>query len=244
MQRQSLNSELEAAGDPKRALSSEWFFKTGPGQYGEGDVFLGLAVPVLRKIAYRHLDLKLPSLRKLLQSEIHEHRLAALEILVAQYERAEEADKKAVYEFYLLNTDRINNWDLVDASAPYIVGHYLLKRSRAILRKLAKSENLWERRIAIVATFGFMRVGETKDTFQIATMLLKDKHDLIRKAVGWALREAGKKSHADLLSFLQEHYTDLSRTTLRYAIERFPPQLRERMLAGNFSAFTSRRDPR
>ena len=238
---QSLISDLEAAGDPKRALSSAWFFKTGPGQYGEGDVFIGIAVPVLRKIAYRHLDLKLPSLRKLLQSKIHEHRLGALEILVAQYERAMEADKKAIYEFYLLNTDRINNWDLVDASAPHIVGDYLLKRSRAILRKLAKSESLWERRIAIVATFGFLRTGETKDTFQIATMLLKDKHDLIRKAVGWALREAGKKSQAELLSFLQEHYKDLSRTTLRYAIERFPPPLRERMLAGSF---TSLRYPR
>jgi 3-methyladenine DNA glycosylase AlkD len=238
---QSLISELEAAGDPKRALSSAWFFKTGPGQYGEGDVFIGIAVPLLRKIAYRHLDLKLASLRKLLQSEIHEYRLAALEILVAQYERAEEADRKAIYDFYLSNADRINNWDLVDASAPYIVGNYLLKCSRAILRKLAKSENLWERRIAIVATFGFIRAGETKDTFEIATMLLKDPHDLIRKAVGWALREAGKKSHEALLSFLQEHYKDLSRTTLRYAIERFPPPLRERMLAGNF---TSLRDPR
>ncbi len=184
---------------------------------------------------YRNLDL--PSLKRLLHSKIHEHRLAAVEILVAQYERGTEIDQQKIYDFYLLHAKRINNWDLVDASAPYIAGAHLRTRSRAILRELATSENLWERRIAIVATFGLIRIGETEDTFQIAEMLLSDEHDLIHKAVGWALREAGKKSPGNLLRFLEKHYAALPRTTLRYAIERFPPEQRKRMLLGQFTKF-------
>ena len=231
-----LKVELAAAGDPGRAATSAWFFKTGPGQYGEGDVFLGIKVPVMRKIALRHRHLTLASIKQLLKSKIHEHRLTALEILVAQYEEGDEAKRQQVYDFYLDNASRANNWDLVDASAPYIVGVHLRTRPRTILRELANSENLWERRISIVATFGLLRVRETKDTFQIAGMLLDDRHDLIHKAVGWALREAGKISPEALLRFLEKHYSRLPRTALRYAIERFPPQRRKLMLAGRFES--------
>jgi 3-methyladenine DNA glycosylase AlkD len=234
----SLLAELAAAANPVRAASSAWFFKTGKGQYGEGDQFLGVTVPAQRKIALRYRDLPEKALTKLLASKIHEHRLVALEILVAQFEAGTLAQKTTVYRFYLANTARINNWDLVDGSAPYIVGEYLLNRSRAVLRRLAKSSNMWERRIAIVATFAFIRGGQPEDTFAIAKMLLADEHSLIHKAVGWALREAGKKSPEQLREFLQANYEKLPRTSLRYAIERFPPRERERLLAGDFGSAT------
>ncbi len=229
-----LKKELAAAANLERAKVSAWFFKTGKGQYGEGDQFLGIAVPVQRKIALRHRDLAFADLKKLLASKVHEHRFVALEILVAQFEAAQPREQSGIYRFYLAHTKFVNNWDLVDTSAPYIVGRYLLKRPRAILRKLAKSSMLWERRIAIVATFAFMRAGETEDTFAIAQMLLGDGHELIHKAVGWALREAGKKKPDQLLSFLEEHYERMPRTALRYAIERFDPAERRRYLAGDF----------
>ncbi|HEY1950014.1 MAG TPA: DNA alkylation repair protein [Bryobacteraceae bacterium] len=237
MQRRfQLEQELAAAESPARAAHSAGFFKCGPGQYGEGDIFLGIPVPVQRKIALKYVDLPLAEIERLLRSKIHEHRFAALEILVAQYEAADDAQRQLIYDFYLLNTARVNNWDLVDTSAPYIVGAHLRDRprKRSLLRKLAKSKSLWERRIAIVATFAFMRAGETSDTFQIAELLLPDQHDLIQKAVGWALREAGKQARPELLQFLQRHYANLPRTTLRYAIERFTPAERERMLTGQF----------
>lgn len=227
--------DLAAAANPERAASSAWFFKTGKGQYGEGDVFIGIRVPELRKIAMRYKHLSVAALKRLLQSKVHEHRMAALEILVAQYEDGDEAQRCVVYDFYLSNTARINNWDLVDTSAPYIVGVHLRTRSRAILRKLAKSRNVWERRIAIVATFGLIRAGETKDTYEIAQMLLSDDHDLIHKAVGWALREAGKQSPSQLVSFLKLNFAALPRTALRYAIERFPAEQRKKFLAGEFN---------
>ena len=176
----------------------------------------------------------MPDLALLLASDIHEHRLAALEILVAQYESGAESERKNIVQFYLANTRGINNWDLVDASASYILGEHLKTRSRRVLLRLVKSKSIWERRIAIVATLMLIRHGETADTFLIAEKLLADPHDLIHKAVGWALREAGKVSQPDLLAFLQRHYASMPRTTLRYAIERFPPQLRKRMLAGKF----------
>ena len=229
-----LVAELAAAANPVRAASSVWFFKTGKGEYGEGDQFLGVTVPAQRKIALRHRDLPEKALKKLLASKIHEHRFVALEILVAQFEGATPAQKTAIYRFYLGHTARVNNWDLVDTSAPYIVGEYLLTRRRAILRKLAKSNSVWERRIAIVATFAFIRAGETSDTFAIAKMLLQDEHSLIHKAVGWALREAGKRWPDQLGEFLQANYEHLPRTALRYAIERFQPAERERFLAGHF----------
>jgi 3-methyladenine DNA glycosylase AlkD len=231
----SIRAELQAAADPARAASSVWYFKTGKGQHGEGDQFLGVTVPAQRKIARRYRDLPEKEVKKLLASKIHEERFVALEILVAQFETAVPAQRKAIYLFYLANTARVNNWDLVDTSAPYIVGEYLLTRPRAILRKLARSQNVWERRIAIVATFAFIRAGETADTFAIAQMLLADEHSLIHKAVGWALREAGKKSPEQLNEFLQVNYADLPRTSLRYAIERFQSAERERFLAGDFA---------
>jgi len=232
----TLVDELAAAAEPERAKSSAWFFKTGKGQYGEGDQFLGITVPGQRKIALRNRDLEHSAIEKLLASKVHEHRFVALEILVAQFEAGTPKERAEIYRFYLAHTAGINNWDLVDTSAPYIVGQYLLTRPRTILRKLAKSKNMWERRIAIVSTFAFIRAGQTEDTFAIAQALLADKHDLIHKAVGWALREAGKNNPDLLLGFLDEHYGRLPRTALRYAIERFSPAERKRFLAGNFAA--------
>jgi 3-methyladenine DNA glycosylase AlkD len=221
-----LKKELAAAADPERARNMAWFFKTGKGQYGEGDVFIGVTVPVQRRIAVRYKNLPRADVARLLQSRIHEHRFTALEILVLQYEAGDET----VFDFYLAKTARVNNWDLVDTSAPYIVGEHLLTRPRGVLYRLARSENIWERRIAMVSTMAFMRNGELKDTFAIAALLLADKHDLIRKAVGWMLREAGKVSKESLLKFLQKNYATISRTSLRYAIERFPEIERKRIL--------------
>jgi len=224
-----LKKELAAAADPERARNLAWYFKTGKGQYGYGDRFIGLTVPTLRRIAHRYVHLPLTDVAKLLASSIHEHRSAALEILVAQYKREKS---KAIFDFYLKHTKFVNNWDLVDGSAPYIVGQHLLTRPRRILYRLAKSRILWERRIAIVSTFAFIKAGEIEDTFAIAKLLLADDHDLIHKAVGWMLREAGKQSVPELLRFLKENYSALPRTTLRYAIERFPAPQRKRLLAG------------
>ena len=225
----ALKKELAASADPQRARNLAWFFKTGEGQYGHGDRFVGLTVPTIRRIAHRYAELSLTDVEKLLSSPIHEHRFAALEILVAQYERGNE---QAVFNFYLKHTKFVNNWDLVDTSAPYIVGRHLLRRPRKILYRLARSRNLWERRIAIVSTMMFIRAGELEDTFAIAKLLLADGHDLIHKAVGWMLREAGKKSKPDLMRFLNANYAALPRTTLRYAIERFPAAERRRILSG------------
>jgi len=230
--RAALVRELAALANPARAAGVAKFFKSGVGEYGDGDKFIGIPVPALRNAALRYRSLPLPDLALLLASDIHEHRLAALEILVAQYEVATEPERKNIVEFYLGHTQGINNWDLVDASAPYILGEHLGTRSRRPLFRLAKSESVWERRMAIVATLRLIRNGETADTFLIAEKLLADPHDLIKKAVGWALRETGKVSETELLAFLQRHYASISRTTLRYAIERFPQQKRKRMLAG------------
>jgi 3-methyladenine DNA glycosylase AlkD len=224
-----LKKELAAAADPERARNLAWFFKTAKGEYGYGDRFIGLTVPTTRRIAHRYLHLPLTDIERLLASPIHEHRSAALEILVAQYERERS---KAVFDFYLKHTRFVNNWDLVDGSAPYIVGQHLLRRPRRILYRLARSRNLWERRIAIVSTLAFIKAGEIEDTFAIAKLLLKDDHDLIHKAVGWALRETGKQSAPALLEFLKQNYSALPRTTLRYAIERFPRAQRKRILSG------------
>ena len=228
MRLSDLKKELAAEADPERARNLAWFFKTGKGQYGHGDRFIGLTVPVARRIAHRYIDLPLADVEKLLASPIHEHRFVALEILVAQYERGNEL----VFDFYLKHTKFVNNWDLVDTSAPYIVGQHLLTRPRKILYRLAKSKSLWERRIAIVSTMMFIRAGELDDTFAIARLLLADEHDLIHKAVGWMLRETGKHSAPALLHFLKQNYAALPRTTMRYAIERFPAAQRKRMLAG------------
>lgn len=230
----SLVRGLEAASSAKRAASAVWFFKTGKGQYGEGDRFLGVAVPVLRKLALRHNNLALRDVERLLDSPVHEHRAAGFEILVAQYERGDGTERNRVCRFYLRHTRRANNWDLVDSSAPYILGEHLKTKPRRVLDRLATSKLVWERRIAIVATLALIRAGELEDTFRIAEKLLSDRHDLIHKAVGWMLREAGKISSDKLRTFLRRHYEQIPRTTLRYAMERFPALDRRRILEGIF----------
>jgi len=235
--RPNLERELRAAGDATRAKQVAIYFKTGKGEYGEGDVFLGISVPAMRRIALRHTVLPLADLQKLLDSKIHEFRAAALEILVAQYARGDEKQRKAIVDFYLKNTGHINNWDLVDASARPILGEHLKTRSRKILRKLAKSKSLWERRIAIVSTMTLVWAGELDDAMEIAEMLLDDEHDLIHKAVGWVLREAGIENRARLIAFLEMHYAQMPRTALRYAIEHFPAKYRKKVLAGSFGFY-------
>ncbi|HEV7768116.1 MAG TPA: DNA alkylation repair protein [Thermoanaerobaculia bacterium] len=223
----ALIARIRATADPKRAEGSLWFFKTAPGQYGHGDQFLGLTVPQMREIARDGDALTLRDLAKLLDSPWHEERLIALLSLVRRHEkRAEERD--AIYELYLSKTDRINNWDLVDASAPQIVGPHA---TRATLTKLARSQSLWERRIAIIATQYLIRRNEFAETLRIARILLHDEHDLIHKAVGWMLREVGKRDQEVEETFLREHAHTMPRTMLRYAIERFPEELRKSYLA-------------
>ncbi len=198
--RHDLLRELDSVADERKAQNLAWFFKTGPGEYGEGDIFLGITVPVNRKIALRHTHLPLTEIARLLASPIHEHRFVAFEILVAQYDKGNEEQRQRIFDFYLQNTHRANNWDLVDTSCRYIVGEHLVTRPRPyrseLLDKLTLSPMLWERRIAIVSTFAFLARGETKETFRIGRKLLSDKEPLIHKAVGWLLREAGKVSRA------------------------------------------------
>jgi len=232
--RLQLERDLAAAADPQRAANLAWFFKTGKGQYGEGDRFLGITVPVQRRIALRYRTLPLKDIDRLLASKVHEHRFAAIEILVAQYERAGEEARHEIVDFYLAHTSRINNWDLVDGSAPYIIGEHLITRPRDLLNRLAVSGNLWERRISIVSTLALIKNGEIKDAFRIARKLLGDKQDLIHKAVGWALRECGRVSRPALVSFLAKEYKRMPRTALRYAIEHFSPEERKKILAGDF----------
>ena len=229
----TVSSELKKLGSPARAKVSAWFFKTGKGEYGEGDKFLGITVPVQRKVAHRFKELSFSEIKKLLQSPIHEHRFVALEILVKQYEEGDAEKKDIIFNFYLANAKKVNNWDLVDTSAPYILGKHLLSapvRERKILYKLAKSENLWEKRIAIVATLALISQKQYGETLKIAELLINDSHDLIHKAVGWALREVGKKSLKVEEKFLNKHAHHMPRTMLRYAIERFPEAKRKSYL--------------
>lgn len=226
----NLQKEILKAQDKKKAKILAGFFKTAKGQYGEGDVFLGLTVPKQREIAKRYLDLTLSQIQKLLNSKYHEFRLCALLILIAKYAKSDEKTKAKIVSFYLKNTQRINNWDLVDLSAEYILGSYLLERNKSPLYRLAKSKNLWEKRIAIIATFFFIRRNQFTDTFKIAKMLLSDKHDLIHKACGWMLREVGKKDEEVLIEFLNTYKSKLPRTTLRYAIERLTLEQRTEYL--------------
>jgi len=214
---------LRAEADPARATHSLRFFRTGPGEYGEGDKFLGLTVPQIRAVAKDFAALPLEETDQLLDSEWHEARLVAVILLANQYAKAkDEMSRRRIYEMYLDRTQRINNWDLVDVSAPGIVGAHLMKRSRAVLRRLAKSRLLWDRRIAIVSTLYFITKGEFDDTLELALVLRGDKHDLIHKATGWMLREVGKRDENVLRRFLDKYAGTLPRTTLRYAIERLP----------------------
>jgi 3-methyladenine DNA glycosylase AlkD len=222
---------LRAGADPLVASHHLRFFKCGPGDYGEGDAFLGVMVPPLRALSNKYKSIAVAEAVALLQSKWHEVRLLALMILVHQYERGDDAQREAIYRAYLANTNRINNWDLVDCSAHKIVGAHLRERDRSKLIALAKSESLWERRIAIIATLDFIRADDFADTLRIAEALLGDRHDLIHKAVGWMLREVGKRDQAVLERFLSKHARVMPRTMLRYAIERFPPELRARYMA-------------
>jgi 3-methyladenine DNA glycosylase AlkD len=221
-----IRERLRGMADPEKATVLRRFFKTGPGEYGEGDKFLGIVVPKLRKLASTCKGADEDFTLTFLHSEFHEERLFALLCLIAIYKKADNTGRDRVYEMYLANTHRINNWDLVDISAPYIVGDYLEKRPRGRLCELALSKSLWERRIAIVATFHFIRQNDLTDTLEIARMLLSDKEELIHKAAGWMLRETGKRDTAALVTFLEHHASSMPRTMLRYAIEKFLPDER------------------
>ncbi|MBI5123174.1 DNA alkylation repair protein [Candidatus Roizmanbacteria bacterium] len=213
--------ELKQSANPEKEKVLRRFFKTGKGEYGEGDKFLGITVPCLRAISKKYQNLDLKDLQQLLDSKIHEHRLSALMILRFQYNKANSNLKKNIVEFYLKNTKRINNWDLVDLSCHYILGNFLLDKDRKILYKLARSTNLWEKRIAIISTFEFIRNNQLNDTIKISKVLLNDEHDLIHKAVGWMLRELGKRDKKIEIKFLNKYYKAMPRTILRYAIEKF-----------------------
>jgi 3-methyladenine DNA glycosylase AlkD len=223
---------LHSLGSPDGAAAAARFFKTGPGEYGEGDVFLGLRAAQMHSVAKEYRDLSFQDLRVLLRSVIHDDRLLALLILVRRVVNADENVKKRVYELYLSHTAHVNNWDLVDASAREIVGGYLANKDRKPLDRLAASHSLWERRISIVATHYFIRQNDFADTLRISERLLSDTEDLIHKAVGWMLREVGKKHQPTLESFLRHHGNKMPRTALRYAIERFPEKLRQAYLKG------------
>lgn len=249
-----IRADIKKASDSEKAAFLQRFFKTKEGQYGHGDKFLGITVPEQRVIAKKYRELSLNDVGQLLKSSLHEERLIALIILTLQFPKATSEKQKEIYEFYLSNTEHINNWDLVDASADKIVGQYLYQLchpelvsgsssdgipkqvrndSMEVLKKLAKSELIWERRIAMIATFQFTKNGSSKETYEIASILIHDKHDLIQKAVGWMLREAGKKvSEKELIEFLSTRYKTMPRTALRYSIEKFPEQVRKKYLQG------------
>lgn len=230
MNARSINQRLKKLGSDQKAAKSLRFFKTGKGQYGEGDVFLGVTVPEQRQIACEACDMDLSEIKILIDSPIHECRLTALHILIAQQRKGNPKEQERIVKFYLASTKRINNWDLVDASAAAILGAYLLNKNRKILYVLARRPNMWERRIAIVATHALIRAGDYADALSISEMLLRDKEDLMHKAVGWTLREVGKQSRSTLVSFLTTHTPRMPRTALRYAIEHFGIEERRRFL--------------
>jgi len=218
--------------DPLQAKNLQRFFKMRKGEYGENDKFLGIKVPVQRKIAKKHKDISLGEIQELLKSKIHEYRLIALFLLIDKFERGDKELRTKIYKFYLKNSKNINNWDLVDLSAPKIVGEYLLDKPRDILYKLAKSENLWEKRISVLSTLAFIRNGDFVDVLKISKILLNDEHDLIHKSVGWMLREVGNRNIEEEEKFLKKYYKKMPRTMLRYAIEKFPEQKRLKYLKG------------
>ncbi len=229
MSYQKLIKELEQEKNPAQAKILSKFFKTGKGEYGEGDIFLGIKVPVLRKIAKNHTDLQLKDLQILIDSPIHEHRLTALFILTYQFPKTSESEQQKMVNFYLKNAKKINNWDLVDLSAPKILGEYYLHKpdERQKLYQLAVSNNLWEKRIAMLSTYTLIKNKQFEDALKIADILINDSHDLIHKAVGWMLREIGKIDQQTEEKFLAERYKKMPRTMIRYAIEKFDPEKRK-----------------
>ena len=229
-----LKKKLQKISSQEKAKASSWFFKTGEGQYGFGDKFIGATVPDQREIAKEFKDLSLDDSEQLLQSDIHEERLTALFILVGKFKKASEEERKNIFELYLRNLKHVNNWDLVDSSASQIVGEYVKNKKLTLLLVLAKSESLWEKRISIISTFAFLKDKNAIPTYTIADLLLSDREDLIQKAVGWALRETGKYvSEVKLKEYLKKNYKKMGRTALRYAIEKFPPETRKKYLDGS-----------
>jgi 3-methyladenine DNA glycosylase AlkD len=224
----ALKRDLAAKADKEKAAFFPRFFKAGKGEYAEGDVFIGVTVPDVRMIAKAYRDLPLTDIEALLADKIHERRLAALEILVMRFERGDDAAREEAVRFYLFHLDRVNNWDLVDGSAPYLLGEWLADGNgdEALLDTMARSTHLWTQRVAIVSTYAFIKRGTLQPTFRIATILLRHPHDLIHKAVGWMLREAGKKDRSALETFLDKHAATMPRTMLRYALEKFEPAAR------------------
>jgi 3-methyladenine DNA glycosylase AlkD len=233
MKASHLVAQLCEMGDPQIAAHSQRFFKTGPGEYGEGDRFIGIRVPLLRAETKRQRGLSLTETMKLLHSPYHEARLLALLMLVDRYKRGDAAAKERIYHKYLAHTRYINNWDLVDSSAPQIVGAYLYPREKSTLYLLAASDSLWERRISVMATFHFIRKQSYDDTIALCETLITDQEDLIHKATGWMLREIGKRDGGKARKFLRRHYRKMPRTMLRYAIEKFPQEERQRYLTSH-----------
>ncbi len=230
---EAFKKELRKKASKEKAVILSRFFKTGPGHYGEGDKFLGVVVPDIRAAVKKFTDLSLTDLQKLLDSPYHEDRLGALLIAVVKYSRADKKEQKYIYKWYLKNTKRINNWDLVDLTAEKIIGPYLEDKDKKVLFKFIKSKNLWERRIAILSTFHYIKKGDCELTLRLAQLLLKDKHDLMHKAAGWMLREVGKRcGEENEEKFLKKYYQQMPRTMLRYAIERFAENKRLKYLRG------------
>lgn len=230
---EQLQKDLKKLASKDKAKILQRYFKTEEGEYGHGDVFLGITVPDQRSVAKKYLSLALDDIDVLLKSEIHEHRLTGLIILVDQFQKTkDEKTKKAIFDFYLSHAASVNNWDLVDTSAGPIVGGYLIDKDKKLLSKLAASNNLWERRISIIATQNFIKNNHFEDTLAIAEILMNDAEDLIHKAVGWMLREVGNKSLSTEIGFLNKWHKTMPRTMLRYAIEKFPEDLRQAYLAG------------
>lgn len=222
-----IKEELQKKSNPGKIKILSNFFKTGKGEYGEGDKFIGLNVPANREVAKQNKEAEISVISELLESDIHEERLCALLILVEKYKKSDCEKKKDIFEYYIKQTKNINNWDLVDLSAPKIVGEYLLEKDKSVLLAMSKSKSMWERRIAIVSTITFIKAGKYETTLEIAKILIDDKEDLIQKAVGWMLREAGKKEKKVLIDFLNEYHTRMPRTMLRYSLEKLEKEEKE-----------------
>ena len=222
----TITNKLQALSDAEKREIFPKFFKAGKGEYGEGDRFLGVTVPNIRAIAKLHKDISIEEIRELIQSEWHEVRLCALIIMVEKSKKKDEALRKELFNLYLSQTKRINNWDLVDLSCRFIIGEYLLDKSRDILYHLAQSPLLWDNRIAIVSTYAFIRKGQLEDTYALSDLMMHHPHDLMHKAIGWMLREAGKRDSERLYDYVMSHRADIPRTMLRYAIEKFSPKER------------------
>jgi len=229
---EQLRQSLHGRANPEIAAHSQRFFKTGPGEYGEGDRFLGIRVPVVRQVARQGRGLLMEEILEFLQSIWHEERLLALVIMVDRYKWADTATREELHRAYIAHTDHVNSWDLVDISAPHLVGDWLLERDRGLLAQLVESPSLWEQRIAILSTFAFIRMNQYDDTLALADRLLNHPHDLIHKAVGWMLREVGNRDQATEEAFLAHRYQTMPRTMLRYAIEKFPEERRQDYLKG------------